>query len=265
MFETATPAWIVASTGGLMGGEIVPVLQHRASLRNLVRQPPSPDRFALGLFGSARSTRTEDPFAGTDHDPAGTGLGLRSVSATSGVRRGGWTLLLSSWLLGCATAPNAVAPTELGTILLSPNEVRDVKVAPDGVHFFLWVRSPSGEDSLIVKRVRDRAVVGGFRFLPETNVYRVEWANEKRLVMEVGQDTIDALRPVFYGEIYAIDLDLSNPRLIFGFRAGKAFTTGTSIVPAEPIEAWGSILGPVPNSEDEILVASQRWPTFAIS
>lgn len=176
-----------------------------------------------------------------------------------------FSLILGSWWFGCATSSTGVEPTEAGTLTAGPTEVRDVKVAPDGVHFFLWARSPTGEDALVVKRVRDRVVVGGFRFPPETKVYRVEWANEQRLVMEVGQDAIEVDGPAFYGDIYAIDLDRSNPRLIFGFRAGKAFTTGTSIVPTEPIEAWGSILGPIPDSDDEILIASQRWPTTGVS
>lgn len=166
--------------------------------------------------------------------------------------------------VGCATTPEAKgggAPVATAAGV----KVQDVKVAPDGVHFFLWVRSEAGEDALVFKRVQDRAIVGGFRFPPETNVYSVEWANEHRVVMAVGRDDPTHSTPIFYGDIYAVDLDRSNPRLIFGAHAGKEFTTGTAIVPAEPIEAWGSFLSRIPGSEDEILIASQRWPTIPVS
>lgn len=141
--------------------------------------------------------------------------------------------------------------------LISASEFMQVSVSPDGQHIAALVTDDEARALTFFERA-SLEHVGSYRFPPEQTVLRYGWANDRRVVIEVGEYVGEHATPLSLGEIYAVDVDGSNPRMIFGYRAG-AQQTGTKIKQAKGIRAWGSILDPLRDDPDEILVAAQPW------
>lgn len=64
--------------------------------------------------------------------------------------------------------------------------------------------------------------------------------------------------PLNRGELYAVDADGRNGRMIFGYRAGE-MQTGTRIRKAERRLAWAEVIDPRGGAPGQVLIATRSW------
>ncbi len=160
-------------------------------------------------------------------------------------------------LIGCAH--RASVPDERGIgIFTKPDDFDDAKISPDGTR--IAISSFDGTESRVeFMQTSDLKVLGGSALRPPLVLWSMEWASNDRLVMELGQryGPLDLVART--GEIMAVDVDGSNPKLVFSFRQTTEMQTGSHIKKAEAVRAFGTILDPLPNDPGKILVFSRRW------
>lgn len=170
-------------------------------------------------------------------------------------------------LAGCASArwrPDAADdPGKLYRFTRFP-DVSTVKISPNGTYAAV-LATPQGESRLLFIRVADRASVGGFDIDSRNAVLGMEWANDTRVVLELGVKQGGPLEvPFRTGEILAIDVDGRNPRMIFG-EERKGVETLIGLGGGESNYQGGRLLGTLPSDPSRILVLSRTVHVERIS
>lgn len=133
----------------------------------------------------------------------------------------------------------------------------NVKISPEGTHFGTVVRMDE-KASLAVIDAKTFKVIGG-AILPGNNeVMDYFWANNKRIVIQVGIKRSWEKKPHYYGELFAVNYDGSKGKMIYGYRAGQN-QTGSHIKKTSSTYGWASIVDLLPDDEDNILVSSTKW------
>jgi dipeptidyl aminopeptidase/acylaminoacyl peptidase len=128
---------------------------------------------------------------------------------------GASALVAAALLTAAATA----APIPIRDFV-RPAEYDDAKISPDGTLLAVTMRR-DGQNVLATLALDTLDIVGVIRFNPPNEVYRFDWANDRRLLVSLAF-TYGALDfPMVTGELYAVDADGGAGRMIFGRRAGE--------------------------------------------
>ncbi|KUJ84310.1 hypothetical protein AVO43_00980 [Microbulbifer sp. ZGT114] len=136
-------------------------------------------------------------------------------------------------------------------------EVQQVKISPDGKHIAVQ-KLHEGERVLVFMSLSPLEVTGALRFRGKEEVGNFYWATDDRAVVEVIARTAALEQPVNYGSLYAINADGSQGKNIFGWRAGE-MQTGSKIRKAKSTRAHATIIDPLVDNDNEILISTRPW------
>ena len=162
--------------------------------------------------------------------------------------------LVISYLL--PTAASLAAPVPLED-LIRHSEVQQVKISPDGRHIAVR-KLHEDERVLVFMSLSPLEVTGGLRFRGKEEVGSFYWANNERIVAEIMSRKAALEQPVSYGSLYAINADGSRGKTVFGWQAGEQ-QIGSRIKKAESTRAHATIIDPLLNDANEILVSTSPW------
>jgi dipeptidyl aminopeptidase/acylaminoacyl peptidase len=135
-----------------------------------------------------------------------------------------------------------------------PREVIDVRISPGGT-YLAALMNRGRESALVFFRVADVQAVYTLRSGKGTIFFDFAWANEERVVIELGERLGYLDEPLNYGEYYAINADGRRGKLIFGFRAGR-WARAMLFRKVASERAWGQIVDLTPADPESILVKS---------
>ncbi|WP_308365254.1 MULTISPECIES: prolyl oligopeptidase family serine peptidase [unclassified Microbulbifer] len=148
------------------------------------------------------------------------------------------------------------SPLSLDSLIRRP-EIEDVKISPDGSHIAVR-RLNNGQRMLVFRELPDFSVAHVLRLPKKMHVGEFLWASNKRVVLRVLSSIASLESPVDYGTLYAIDYDGKNGRNIFGHLTGK-MQTGSHIKKAESSYAHATVIDPLIDDNDEILISTYPW------
>lgn len=163
-------------------------------------------------------------------------------------------------LLALAAAFPALAappPVDL-TPYLRRNGFVDARLSPDGTRFAATV-AREDHTALVVVRRADRKATASFSLGAGTHIQGFAWASDERLVVSMAERFGALETPLPTGELYAVNVDGSKPRLLVGLRA-TGDDEGAEIVGerfnARAVAAY--LLDPLDDDPRNVLIAA--WP-----
>ncbi|MEW5251759.1 alpha/beta hydrolase family protein [Microbulbifer sp. 2201CG32-9] len=141
--------------------------------------------------------------------------------------------------------------------LVRHQDIQEVKISPTGSHIAVK-KLYEGERVLYFMSLDPLKVVGGLRFSGKEEVGDFYWANNERVVVEVMSRKAALETPISYGSLYAVNYDGTRGKNIFGHLTGK-MQTGSRIKRAESTYAHATIIDPLLNRKNEIMVSTSPW------
>ncbi len=141
------------------------------------------------------------------------------------------------------------------TALLAKNPTfADVKISPDGKYLAVIVFEEDKRQLLCLDRASLKSV-GGVRLVGKDEVGEYFWANHERIVMKVNTREPWEKEPKFYGELFGINCDGSQRKLLFGYRKSD----GPTSILSSNRRAWADIIHRLPSEPNQILITSTNW------
>ena len=165
-----------------------------------------------------------------------------------------------AWVTGTALllAQTAVADPPSVATFVNYAKYETAKISPRGTYLALTQRV-SDREILTVVTLPDLKVVGSTHFGSLTDIDRIEWANDHRLLVQPMRrfpGFISYKAPT--GEIFGIDPDCKNFVILFGYQAGD-MGTGTHVKRRESIDAPARLLATLPDEPDSVLIQSYGY------
>jgi dipeptidyl aminopeptidase/acylaminoacyl peptidase len=136
---------------------------------------------------------------------------------------------------------------------------QNAKISPDGKHLAVSVRM----EGKVVLAFVDRstlATVGAVKLPGSFEVGQYYWVNNERVVIKIVKQEPWFEQPMFYGELFAVNLDGSKAKMIYGYRSGE-ITTGSKIKKKKSTLGWGDIIDILPEDKNNILISSTPMST----
>lgn len=133
-------------------------------------------------------------------------------------------------------------------------QYQNAKISPDGKHLAVAFNLQNKTMLVFLKR-EDMSKVGAFRFGDKYQVGSYSWVNNERVVIQMVEQVPWSEQPLFYGELYAVNLDGSRPKLIYGVNAGES-STGSRLKKKKSTRGWGSVIDDLPEDEKHVLIKS---------
>ncbi|MBW3139914.1 S9 family peptidase [Ferrimonas balearica] len=162
---------------------------------------------------------------------------------------------MKPWMLLALMLVSAVgwsAPQEIETFSRN-SQFQGVKISPDGGH--LAVLMPKdGKNVLAILDANTMQTTYVARFPGNKQVGDYHWANDERVIIELQYFKGWFTQPVSAGEWYAVNVDGSRARNVFGYQAGGS--TGSRIPRAQSTYGYGSIVDLLPDDKKHILISS---------
>jgi dipeptidyl aminopeptidase/acylaminoacyl peptidase len=159
-------------------------------------------------------------------------------------------ILLTVTAGGVVAAVGSSPPIEA---FLVRDAFTEIQISPDGRHLAAAVPMEEGGALVVLDRTSlERR--GHFYAGPRIGVLQMWWISNGRLVFAVGQKTSGLERPLWTGELFGMDVDGSNQRILAGARAGGG-TIGSNIRNRRPERAAVWPIDILPDAEQRILVS----------
>ena len=162
------------------------------------------------------------------------------------------TLVLSLSLPFLGQADEQAA--DITTLLAKHPTFDQVKISPDGKYLAVTVFDEDKRQLLCLDRATLKAV-GGARLVGKDEVGEFFWANHERIVMKINSREPWQKEPGFYGELFGINCDGTQRKLLFGYRKNDS---QTSILSSNR-RAWADIIHRLPSEPNQILITSTNW------
>ena len=158
-------------------------------------------------------------------------------------------LLLLFSVVACA------APVSFADLAKHP-EYSQVKISPDGQYIAVQ-GMVKGQQSLALIRLSD---MKGNLVRPREgdDVVDFWWASPKRVVYTVGEHVGGYDIPLSTGELFAVDADGGNAKLLYGYRKG-GMSTGSHVQHATSHYGSATFLASIPDKPNYALVSVSSW------
>ena len=156
-----------------------------------------------------------------------------------------------------ADAPSAPAqqiPIEQFTRF---DEFGTIKISPDGEHLALTT-GRYGRGALVFVNLKAKGVVGGLRADDPYEIDEFYWVSNDRVVFTFSERRGPLTAPSRTGEIYAVDIDGGQNKLIYGYRAGEQ-STGTHMKVRPSSYASAELISSLKSDPKNILIAESPW------
>ncbi|HZX95922.1 MAG TPA: prolyl oligopeptidase family serine peptidase [Myxococcales bacterium] len=151
---------------------------------------------------------------------------------------------------------SSAAPSGIAVFSRDPQFI-SVKVSPKGT-YLAALSEESGQRSLSFIEQASHKIIYTLRPEGQTTLGRFFWANDERVVIQ-GIDREGYLaRPLNRGEIFAVDANGTNGRIIFGYRGGSQ-QVGSHLRKAEGERAWGFVISTLRNDPRHVLIEQTAW------
>lgn len=135
----------------------------------------------------------------------------------------------------------------------------DAKLSPDGSKLAIRVRVEEGI-GVMTFDTRNMERIGWLR-PTRFEAGGLHWANNERLIIEIGEQKGAREQTTSFGEIYAINYDGEKGDFIYGIRAGDGRSgSRTSTRSNEPV--WANVIDPLPDDNKHILVSSEPFSRY---
>lgn len=137
----------------------------------------------------------------------------------------------------------------------------DVKVSPDGKHLAVSL-DVEGKRTLAFLSSNDMSYAGGAKLPRLSEVGEFYWANNERIVMTVLKKEAWREEAIFYGELFATNIDGSLADMIYGYRAlheRKATGAGSRFKRKKRLDGSAALIDLLPSDERSILISSTLW------
>lgn len=172
---------------------------------------------------------------------------MRRVSAS--------VLALSLAALGLPLAAHAASIDDF----IRKDRFQDVKVSPKGTYFAATV-PVDDKTVLVVLKPGETKPIAHFNLRGKTHVMDFHWANDERLLFTVGEKDGALEQPVPQGEIWGMNADGSQTRVLVGWKntdrtSGRA--GGKSVL--EPVAA--TLVDTLEKDDDKAIIAVYRFGT----
>jgi dipeptidyl aminopeptidase/acylaminoacyl peptidase len=135
-----------------------------------------------------------------------------------------------------------------------------VKISPDGRH----IAATTVVKDKPLLALLDLDTKKGAMVTPRegNQVVNFWWASDNRVIYTEGTKVSGWDRPFSTGEIFAVDADGSNPKLLFGYRAGTG-GVASHIQRQDGERAHGDVIATFRNDPKHILISVSPWDTGA--
>ena len=131
-------------------------------------------------------------------------------------------VILLSWLL-CVFAGVQAAELTLEDYA-RPSQFLEIEISPTGKYLAATSRSDEGNVFLNVIDIKSNKIISVRHFTGRDSIGSINWANSERLLITLVRDISALEQPVGTGEIFAVNADGSNARMLTGYRADNEKT-----------------------------------------
>ncbi|HAW91370.1 MULTISPECIES: alpha/beta hydrolase family protein [unclassified Arsukibacterium] len=100
-----------------------------------------------------------------------------------------------------------------------PSQFLDIEISPTGKYLAATSRSEEGNVYLNVIDIKSNKIISVRNFTGRDSIGSINWANSERLLITLVRDIGALEQPVGTGEIFAVDADGSNARMLTGYRS----------------------------------------------
>jgi dipeptidyl aminopeptidase/acylaminoacyl peptidase len=138
-------------------------------------------------------------------------------------------------------------------------QYQNVKISPNGKHLAVSVFS-QGEATLVFLDSKTLKIVSGSKLGGRFEINQYYWVNNERVVISLAKRNPWLEEPQSYGELFAINMDGSKRKMIYGYRAGEK-QTGSNIKKKKSTFGWGEIVDILPEDKKHILISSTPMST----
>jgi len=139
------------------------------------------------------------------------------------------------------------------------SDYQNIKISPDGKT--LAVKSHQKKrNSITFIDVETLKPTGAINVRQGDDIYSYRWVNNDRIIYKPAKKTARYDRPIAYGQVKAINKDLSRRRIVYGFGASRS-KTGSLVNSGAKSERKASveILSTLEAEPDYILIAEYPW------
>jgi len=133
-------------------------------------------------------------------------------------------------------------------------QYQNAKISPNGKHLAVSVFS-QGEATLVFLDSKTLKAVSGSKLPRKLEIDQYYWVNNERVVISLAKRDPWLEQPQSYGELFAINIDGSRGKMIYGYRAGET-QTGSRVKKKESTFGWGEIIDILPEDKKHILISS---------
>lgn len=133
----------------------------------------------------------------------------------------------------------------------------EIQISPDGKHLAGRFRSDDAV-ALIFIDIEKRKIVGGARAMRGGDIHSVTWVSNKRVVYEIAEKRTGFDSKSSTGELFAINIDGSNSKHLYGYRASDEKTT-SRISNKKNTYSSLEVLNVLENDKKNILIIEYPW------
>ena len=173
-------------------------------------------------------------------------------------------------LLACALILSGLGSAEAQQPTTAPvpleqftrfDEFGAIKLAPDS-EYMAFTTGKYGRTKLYLRSLKDPKLISGVQAPENFEILDFEWVSTTRIIYFIAERQPGRVRPVFTGEIFAVDRDGRQSVQIYGYRAGGS-TTGTRMNQGRSTYATPELLSTLKNDDRHVLIAEYPWTETA--
>ncbi len=163
--------------------------------------------------------------------------------------------LLTLSIFGSMLLPTAQANDNWPALLAQKPGFTDFKISPDGKHLAAKIFRDDKQTLIFFDSATMKPVgAAGMSGLKEVGEYH--WVNNERVVFKIVESLPWEEEPLYYGELFGVDIDGGRSRLLFGYQAGEEKTSASNIKVRESRNAWAEFIDTELDENDRILIQS---------
>ncbi|BFM13658.1 S9 family peptidase [Simiduia litorea] len=133
----------------------------------------------------------------------------------------------------------------------------EMTLSPSGKYIAARIRQDDRVMAIFIDR-KAKKVIGALNPSLGSEVHRVRWVSDEKVVFEYAERRSSLDWPVPTGEIYVANFDGRFPKLLAGYNAGEQ-TTGSHIKRKEYTPASFQMINSLPSDPNRILVIEHPW------
>jgi len=149
-------------------------------------------------------------------------------------------------LLLCFAPLQAIADTSNKSVLedyAKHAQFMNIKISPQGNYLAATSRTPEGSINLTVLDVNNQEVLSVTQGRGKESVSDFNWVSDERLVMSMAREVGSYETPFATGEIFAMDADGGNQRILTGWRS-------------DGLKQYAQIIDLLPEESDQVMIYS---------